>query len=50
MAGYEKGKLYQIELSKLVPDPEQPRKFFDEQALACTNQSTGSRHYHERIG
>ena len=31
---YEKGKLYQIPLTLLIPDPEQPRKFFDEQALA----------------
>lgn len=31
---YEKGKLYQLELTALHPDPEQPRKFFDEQALA----------------
>ncbi len=30
---YEKGKLYQLGLDRLVPDPEQPRKFFDEQAL-----------------
>lgn len=33
-AAYEKGKLYQLELDRLVPDPEQPRKFFDDQALA----------------
>lgn len=31
---YEKGKLYQLDLTALYPDPEQPRKFFDEQALA----------------
>lgn len=31
---YEKGKLYQLALTALHPDPEQPRKFFDEQALA----------------
>ncbi|MBK5276696.1 MAG: ParB/RepB/Spo0J family partition protein [Desulfuromonadales bacterium] len=31
---YEKGKLYQLPLSSVQPDPEQPRKFFDEQALA----------------
>jgi ParB family chromosome partitioning protein len=31
---YEKGKLYQLSLTKLIPDPEQPRKFFDGQALA----------------
>ena len=31
---YEKGKLYQLSMSQLSPDPEQPRKFFDEQALA----------------
>jgi ParB family chromosome partitioning protein len=33
-SSYEKGKLYQIPLTQLIPDPEQPRKFFDEQALA----------------
>jgi len=33
-ATYEKGKLYQLPLTKLIPDPEQPRRFFDEQALA----------------
>lgn len=31
---FEKGKLYQLKLDCLVADPEQPRKFFDEQALA----------------
>jgi ParB family chromosome partitioning protein len=31
---YEKGKLYQLSMQLLTPDPEQPRKFFDEQALA----------------
>jgi ParB family transcriptional regulator, chromosome partitioning protein len=31
---YEKGQLYQLSMSLLTPDPEQPRKFFDEQALA----------------
>jgi ParB family chromosome partitioning protein len=31
---YEKGSLYQLSMSLLTPDPEQPRKFFDEQALA----------------
>jgi ParB family chromosome partitioning protein len=31
---YEKGNLYQLSMSLLTPDPEQPRKFFDEQALA----------------
>jgi len=31
---YEKGKLYQLSMSLLSPDPEQPRKFFDGQALA----------------
>jgi ParB family chromosome partitioning protein len=30
---YKKGKLYQLSMSLLTPDPEQPRKFFDEQAL-----------------
>jgi ParB family chromosome partitioning protein len=31
---YEKGKLYDLDITKVQPDPEQPRKFFDEQALA----------------
>ena len=33
-ATYEKGKLYDLDIAKVQPDPEQPRKFFDEQALA----------------
>lgn len=31
---YEKGKLYQLNIADVQPDPEQPRKYFDEQALA----------------
>jgi len=31
---YEKGKLYDLNLADVQPDPEQPRKYFDEQALA----------------
>ena len=31
---YEKGKLYDLNIADLQPDPEQPRKYFDEQALA----------------
>jgi ParB family transcriptional regulator, chromosome partitioning protein len=31
---YEKGKLYNLNLADLLPDPDQPRKYFDEQALA----------------
>jgi len=34
VATYEKGKLYLLSMPCLSPDPEQPRKFFDEQALA----------------
>ena len=30
---YEKGKLYHIAIANLQPDPDQPRKYFDEQAL-----------------
>ncbi len=30
---YEKGKLYDLNIVDLQPDPEQPRKYFDEQAL-----------------
>jgi ParB family chromosome partitioning protein len=30
---YEKGKLYNLNLGDLQPDPDQPRKYFDEQAL-----------------
>jgi ParB family transcriptional regulator, chromosome partitioning protein len=33
-ASYEKGKLYELDLGTVQPDPEQPRKYFDEQALA----------------
>lgn len=31
---YEKGKLYDLNIAELQPDSEQPRKYFDEQALA----------------
>lgn len=31
---YEKGKLYDLNIADLQPDPEQPRKYFDELALA----------------
>ncbi len=31
---YEKGKLYDLNIADLQPDPEQPRKYFDEEALA----------------
>jgi len=31
---YEKGKLYDLAISDLQADPDQPRKYFDEQALA----------------
>ena len=31
---YEKGKLYYLNIAELQPDPNQPRKYFDEQALA----------------
>ena len=30
---YEKGKLYQIPITDLVPDPDQPRKVIDPEAL-----------------
>jgi ParB family chromosome partitioning protein len=30
---YEKGKLYDLNIDDLQPDPEQPRKYFDELAL-----------------
>jgi len=39
---FEKGQLYQISLSRLIPDPEQPRKFFDEQSLAELTASIAS--------
>lgn len=32
-AAYEKGKLYDLNVGDVQPDPEQPRKYFDEQAL-----------------
>jgi len=41
-ATYEKGNLYQLPLTKLIPDPEQPRKFFDEQALSELQASIAS--------
>jgi ParB family chromosome partitioning protein len=31
---YQKGKLYDLSIAELRPDPEQPRKYFDEQALS----------------
>lgn len=31
---YEKGKLYELNIADMQPDPEQPRKYFDEQALS----------------
>jgi ParB/RepB/Spo0J family partition protein len=31
---YEKGKLYDLNLADVQPDPDQPRKYFDEQALS----------------
>jgi len=33
-ASYEKGKLYQISITDLMPDPDQPRKSIDPEALA----------------
>ena len=30
---YTKGKLYDLDITKVQPDPEQPRKYFDEQSL-----------------
>ncbi len=30
---YVKGQMYQLSMFQLIPDPDQPRKFFDEQAL-----------------
>jgi len=31
--GYDKGKLYNLDITAIQPDPDQPRKYFDEQAL-----------------
>jgi ParB family transcriptional regulator, chromosome partitioning protein len=39
---YEKGKLYELPLASVQPDPEQPRKYFDEQALAELSASIAS--------
>jgi len=39
---YEKGKLYELPLTSVQPDPEQPRKYFDEQALAELTASIAS--------
>ena len=38
---YEKGKLYDLAIADLQPDPEQPRKYFDEQALNDLKASIG---------
>lgn len=38
-AAYEKGKLYNLAIADLHPDPDQPRKYFDEQALTELNAS-----------
>jgi ParB family chromosome partitioning protein len=42
MPTYEKGNLYQLKLSSVQPDPEQPRKYLDEQALAELQASIAS--------
>jgi ParB family chromosome partitioning protein len=39
---YEKGKLYDLDITTVQPDPEQPRKYFDEQALADLTASITS--------
>ncbi len=39
---YEKDKLYELPISSVQPDPEQPRKYFDEQALAELSASITS--------
>ena len=41
-SGYEKGKLYAVPLDRLIADPEQPRKYFDEQALTELSASISS--------
>jgi ParB family transcriptional regulator, chromosome partitioning protein len=33
MATYEKNQLYQVSLAELQPDPNQPRKYMDPEAL-----------------
>jgi ParB family chromosome partitioning protein len=39
---HESGKLYELPLASIQPDPEQPRKFFDEQALVELSASITS--------
>jgi ParB/RepB/Spo0J family partition protein len=39
---YEKGKLYDLSMTRVQPDPDQPRKYFDEQALAELSASITS--------
>lgn len=41
-AVYEKDKLYELPISSVQPDPEQPRKYFDGQALAELSASITS--------
>lgn len=41
---YEIGKIYLIDINKLMPNPEQPRKYFDEdeiKALAADIEVNG---------
>ena len=41
---YEIGKIYSIDINKLMPNPEQPRKYFDEdeiKALAADIEVNG---------
>ncbi|HNY73987.1 MAG TPA: ParB/RepB/Spo0J family partition protein, partial [Syntrophales bacterium] len=38
-AVYEKGRLYTLPIGNIQPDPNQPRKYFDEEGLAELTQS-----------
>ena len=40
---YEKGKRYDLDITNVQPDPEQPRKYFDEQARSELSASITSR-------
>ncbi|MHB9097551.1 MAG: ParB/RepB/Spo0J family partition protein [Syntrophales bacterium] len=39
IAVYEKGRLYTLPIGNIQPDPNQPRKYFDEEGLAELTQS-----------
>jgi len=39
LSGYQDGSFYQVDLSQILPDPNQPRKFFDPDSLGELSES-----------